>query len=1053
MPGEHLLDISMSIGTGDDQFRFHVSNFPVTLVRPESADIRFVGYEVINMNSDGTVDLELTFEAWRVNDFPVRFLDIRALCVTQYECKGDISVRPGWEGENSTPHIIHLPISGWDPDTKNLKLTLSTDYSDRSHGTVNKEFGPFEVDVTAYAGGFIATDTLEAPEAEVTAYFIDEFHADGTIDATVHFLVHRFGAVPLNSFRIVAHCNDDPECGGSIDVYPGWLASDATPHVVHLPVRGLKASDQEVSFTISADYVTWFAGPYTREIGSIEINIPTAAEYTPVLEQGQAPILTIDSYEIGEYRLDGTIDVKTVFQVNRANDIPVRDFTVQVQCVSQPACNAATKDPRGWRDDNTETLFIGVLIENLTSGTHTLDAAISANYVVPNGVEVTQSIEPFIIDIPMVPEPIVEAVGHEIISYNQDGTANIELGFRYYHSDALPVASIDTAVECRHTSDDITCLSETSIKPDFQTATPGFDYKVAINSIKPGPVLISAMINLNDDDLESPPRNIPVDDQTIIVPEQPPVDIRWNVEAIDIDGYFMDGSARADITLAAAQIGYEKVVQVPVSAVCIVGEADESVDCVDSNQILSIENGYRSASIKINDFALPLGRQTIRIDADSASGRAEIESPLRIVGIERDIWECFNETEVEHGETCSGFNDPIVYKWNLDRVNVYREGADEYIAAFDESLKVIETVTGIEYVIVDTRDDARIEAYLGHEGNDRVRTLFGDECSFVVPGCAYYLSDDKPYVIDRGYIAVAKRQPEWRDHAISLEDEIRYTTMHELLHVTIPVGHDSRFFNPVVAPPPTYMRQEDIQMYRMIYFPLVKPEMPFADIAQFIVFADETIDYEPSPPNPYEVLQQARNTLIDFDSIRMTLTGGDMRGSVYYQGPEIEVHYASYRENISTKVRFVSQSWNSIIFGIDQETWSSAGGRWTQSSGHQGRGRRYRDYLQFDFILADPLRVLSRALYGNTDITLREKSNGNFTIAATDIGDGYPRTDIDLVINRETYQIIEYSIEWQLGPDRYKELPYRVEAEIIDYGAEFDVPEEVQEKSQYLSSP
>ena len=1071
MPGEYLLDISLiAYGRGNDRFDLEVSDFLITLERPESADLSFLGYEIENINSDGSVDLRLTFELRRVNAIPVDRMIIHDLCMSEYEaCKGSKSVEPGWEGETSNAHTVHLSIPGWDLGTNSLTVSLTTDYADQIYGAVTQNFGPFEFNISTEPNERLefnaytepnepqssnetgSVDGLMAPEAKITRHLIDDYKADGTIDATIYFLVHRVGTVPLRSFTIRARCTDKTECGGSIDVFPGWEGNESTPHIVHLPVSGLNAGTQELTFTLSANYIVQEGSYASREVGSYTVKTPTESEYAPVLEQRQTPLLTFDGYHVDKLNLDGTMDVEVFFTVGRSNAIPVRDFTIHAQCVTSPACGGEHFERWAWRDESATPISAVVLIEGLTSGEHTLDAAISASYILPMGGKITRNIEPFIINVPTVEEPVVEFLGHEIISYNQDGTANTELGFRYFHPNALPITAIATSIKRLERKYDSTFVSKSIINPDTDddAVKSGFDYKVTVNNINPGWVDVSTSITLYDDDPESPPRDIAVEDQTVYIPEQPPVKVRWNVETLDVDGYFMNGSALADITLSAKQIGHQDVVQEKITEVCFVSDTDEPDDCVASDQLLAIGVDSEETSISIEELTVPPGTNTLRLNAGTASGTVEVNTPERIVGIERSVWECFNETEVANGETCSGFTEPIVYKWNLDRVNVYREGDDEYIAIFDESLKVIETITGIDYVIVDNREDARIEAYLGHQGSAEVVKLFGTECGLVAPGCAYDISDDSPYTIDRGYVAVAKRNPEWRDHSISLEDEIRYTTMHELLHVTIPVEHDRRIFNPVVAPPPTYMRQEDMQMYSMIYSPLVEPGMSFADIAQFIVFADETIDYDPPPPSPYDVLEQAYNAITEADSIRLRLTGGNLRGNAYYSGPEIQVHYAAYRDKASTQVRFVSQSWDSIIFGFDQETWSSAGGRWTESSGHDGRGRKYRDHLKFDFILADPLLAVSSAMQANGDIKMLERANGNVTISVTEIGDAFPRSNIE----RDSGQIIEYSIEWHFGPNRYKDLPYRVEAEVIDYGAEFEIPDEVREKSRYLATP
>ena len=135
------------------------------------------------------------------------------------------------------------------------------------------------------------------------------------------------------------------------------------------------------------------------------------------------------------------------------------------------------------------------------------------------------------------------------------------------------------------------------------------------------------------------------------------------------------------------------------------------------------------------------------------------------------------------------------------------------------------------------------------------------------------------------------------------------------------------------------MRKSDTQIYRIIYTPGVEPGMSFDELLAFVVFDEETIDYEPQAPAPELMIRKIIRNLYDAGSIKLKLTGMDVQGSVPYPGPTLDVQYAGFTGSASDKVRFSSRSWSSIIFGYDTESWSSAGGRWTMSSDHHGRAR------------------------------------------------------------------------------------------------------------------
>ena len=156
----------------------------------------------------------------------------------------------------------------------------------------------------------------------------------------------------------------------------------------------------------------------------------------------------------------------------------------------------------------------------------------------------------------------------------------------------------------------------------------------------------------------------------------------------------------------------------------------------------------------------------------------------------------------------------------------------------------------------------------------------------------------------------------------------------------------------------------------------------------------------------------------------------------------------------SKRAKFSSENWSSIIFGWDEESWSSAGGRWTMSDGHEGRGRSYRDELKFDFILADPTRMLLQYTFTSDriEVTRQQDSLLRYTVWHHDDSTSWPVPTFEIVIDAETYVMQSYTMQWHFDADDRVRLPYSVEADVVEYGGEFEIPDEVRENSLYLAN-
>ena len=110
---------------------------------------------------------------------------------------------------------------------------------------------------------------------------------------------------------------------------------------------------------------------------------------------------------------------------------------------------------------------------------------------------------------------------------------------------------------------------------------------------------------------------------------------------------------------------------------------------------MSLEDGFGPESTHFV-LRLPMGRTALELDyGGDESLTLDVEVPERILGIERDVWECYSHRPPEHvanafqddNDGCGGWGPETVEKWLNDvPVKVWAAGDDRYIEVLEEVL-------------------------------------------------------------------------------------------------------------------------------------------------------------------------------------------------------------------------------------------------------------------------------------------------------------------------------------------------------------------------------
>ncbi len=534
----------------------------------------------------------------------------------------------------------------------------------------------------------------------------------------------------------------------------------------------------------------------------------------------------------------------------------------QVRCIGDFECAYATiarQDP----SDPTKM----ELEANVPHGVRAVSIEIQQR--LPDDTPVLHIVREHEIDIPVASAPSVTYQGAEVLSYNNDGSANVSLSYSVSEPVDWPFAQLSVAVSCLPPTP---CEGQYQVAYPFRDNSGNFEFAVDISGVQTKGAIISTEISSPDLRWSSPRAVTLMDDIGLELPAQPEFDLSWSIPEPVALGYFMDGTALVRVEAEVANQGSTQGFDVAIDKVCnaVQGEAR---DCWDSDARITLGTGSRTGRVPLGELRLDQGTNEFIIEANGETASATVHVEERIVGITSELWECFEDVEVIQWSTCGGFPSSTIKKWSADQVNVYREGDPEYVAIFDEILVNMGEVTGIEYVLVDDYQSAQIEAYVGHEGHPRVLEVLGQNCSEHWD-CNRVWSTRDNDSMDQGILGVRKRDTLRRNVRLSLQDEIRIAMTHHFRYVAIPHHNDDRPFSPDNLVKPQYLRADDIQMFRMVYSPLVKAGMTKGELREKVVFAEDTFDYDEERDADLDLLvYRARRVLQRAGAIQVQMSG------------------------------------------------------------------------------------------------------------------------------------------------------------------------------------
>ena len=548
----------------------------------------------------------------------------------------------------------------------------------------------------------------------------------------------------------------------------------------------------------------------------------------------------------------------------------------------------------------------------------------------------------------------------------------------------------------------------------------------------------------------------------IEVPEHPAVKLGMDAETA-VSGYWSDGTASVELTPSLRNEGYRELEDVQEIAVaCMQGGV--TIDGCGGEFALSLPDGFGPAAAEPITLRVPTGAVAFRMDyGGDGPAMVEIHVPERILGVSGAVWECFSDRPgIEADEEgCGGWYSDTIIKWDQDTpVKVWATGRKGYIAVLEEALTELSPLLGLEFEWVEMKEEADLEAHVGITISGAIKA--GVYCEHTW-GCAHW--QDYLGVVTDATVGVWLNESKWFSDVGLLDEMIKHTMVHELLHALVPISHRTESASIMnnhtlwtAALSPT-----DEALVRLNSHPLVKPGMTMPEVEDLIVFSDELLD----PPqtqaegsNAYEIARRAYVALQEAGSARFRVRGSWSGRRCDHEYGWADYQIANFGDAHARLVHFDDGADHFYLIDATDDTgrdeyWSGSEGRWLQVDSDE-----VFDKTNWREAFSSPHIMLASILYfaGEGDIGV-SRSDGEVRLTV-EVNNAYMSLDWSrdetlsafLVLDEETYEILEYTMTWHFRPFSSRSCSgYEIEATGGEYGIPIELPDAIVEGSENLS--
>ena len=537
-----------------------------------------------------------------------------------------------------------------------------------------------------------------------------------------------------------------------------------------------------------------------------------------------------------------------------------------------------------------------------------------------------------------------------------------------------------------------------------------------------------------------------------------------------IDGYWSDGTANVGLNISLRNEGSHPVESsLIISVSCSLAEGTSSV-CIDNTEV-SLPDGF-APGIASLVLRVPVGVAKFYIDyGDGESLAVEVDVPERILGVDRDTWECYGDRSVSNNiegfNGCYGWYKPTVEKWRSgSTVHVWATGNDNYIRAFRETLdEQLAPVLNLTFEWVEDENDADYVAILGVSESDARPDRWAN--------CPHAWGCGGPIDVRRGEVRKAdlivyhlEKHDTFLDDYSNLKRVLNGVFLHEALHGLAPTGHADRSSVVLsIMQSAGYLTYIDKAILSLNSHPLVEPGMTMSEVEPLIVFRDELLDPPQEDIDSYDLIERTLAALQRVDSVRMKVRGGSSGGrcdSRFGKREWATLEIAGFEHPDDPDLARLQDGNDEFLIFHSNEASAANGDGWRHwqntprgwnlitreelwdSTAWWVRNSKLHDALTELLWYYDASTI---EVIGHSDgvITLSAKYNPTETSVWGLENDELTFT---MVIDENTYEVRHFEWLYHHGSWNYCQN-YREEGKDIEYGVEIDIPEAVAERLEY----
>ena len=547
------------------------------------------------------------------------------------------------------------------------------------------------------------------------------------------------------------------------------------------------------------------------------------------------------------------------------------------------------------------------------------------------------------------------------------------------------------------------------------------------------------------------------------VAEAPP--LAWTLSAVseaqDLQ-YWSDGSANVVFETTMLNLGDETVSgEVHIAIACL--RSGEVVESCGGEYPVSLE-GEDDQNVTRHTVKVPQGETKLHFSiGDEDVLIADVDVPKRILGVSREVWDCFSDTSNlrreagrDSGVGCAGWRNDFVTKWAVGKpITVWSTGDDEYETIFDEVLDYLGPLLNVEFERVNSKSMADLHAYLGLPRSERISGL---GCNRAAGCTSFEIAPDGAIV--RAQLVV------WPPVSINTDagrNHMVYSiTLHELMHGLTGMLHrhdDRTSLMSYDALDYTTLGVTDAALIRIVSDPMVEPGMRFNEVRELVVFEDELVDeVVPMEVTVKDVLRRAHAKLMDSESASYKISGGWTGCDFLFKDSRYSI--GSARPRVSRWVHFQNETVDLYIIRSRTplqliEFWMLVDGEWQPMENLVGQNA-----LSFRDSFTSPLTMLSSInLYGDgAELEVVSETDDVLTLEVSlegaDVRTDWSqntRLDVELSVDKTDYTIPSYEMTWEFKPHSQGVCDsYSVTASQAEYAIEFEFPDPILDTSAVL---